>query len=395
MTSSTAAQAKTLGFRSLVVLGGAAVAVSALALPSRAATTPAFTSSQARLLDTRTTGTTDPGPVSGLVPVMVTAPTGSTVELTITSTAATGPGNVVAYPAASAAPGTSDLNLSPGHTVASTVVVPVPASGIVDVDVRGSATQLVVDQQGYFAGTALTGAAPVRVADSRQSGDGFVTVGPQTGIKTVQLPSGSYTAGEPVALNVTAIPAAAGAGYITAYTPAAAPPATSTVNFQAAQIASNLVFVTPSATGTVDLKFSGPATNVLVDVEAAAPAGSTLTSTSARVVDTRVGTGLRKGALTPGAYSVTIPAGDAPAGTTGVVLNITATPAQSGSGFITAYPGSAKPATSELQFTKGQTVAQTVVVPVTSTASPILVTLGVSDSSTQVVVDTEGYVTNG
>ncbi|MYT21450.1 hypothetical protein GTW69_14315, partial [Streptomyces sp. SID7760] len=85
-----------------------------------------------------------------------------------------------------------------------------------------------------------------------------------------------------------------------------------------------------------------------------------------RLLDTRDGTGTAKGKVAPYATARVKIAGNGsiPVGVTAVVLNVTATNTTSG-GHVTAYPeGSERPATSNVNFTAGQTVPNLVIVPV-------------------------------
>jgi hypothetical protein len=390
MISTSARRARRLGVGALTLALGGAFAFSALALPANAAPAPGFTVDQQRLLDTRSDAPT--GPVQGFTQVQVSddVPTGATVELTVTTTDSAGSGYITAYADGDTAPATSDLNYTATHPYAATVVVTVPADGDIDLNVVGAATQLVVDQQGYFSSSALTGVTPVRLADSRHA-TGFAKTGPQSGIVTLTIPSGTVPAGSgALALNVTAIAStSAGTGYVSVYS-GGAPPATSSLNTASGALSSNLVFVTPSSSGTVSFNVAGVPANLVVDLEGYAPSGSTLVTASQRLADSRKSVGLPTGPLL-GAQTLTVPTADVPSGTTAVVLNITAV-SPSASGYLLAYPGTTKPLTSELQYAKGGTVAQTVVVPVTADANTVTIFI---EASTQVVVDYEGAVTTG
>lgn len=378
----------------MVALGGAVLAVTGVALPAvaagvapRVATSAGFTVDQHRLLDTRVDQPA--GPVSAFTTVQLTpdVPAGSTVEMTITTTKSSGIGFVTAYPDGSPAPTTSNVNYTAGTTYSSAVDVLVPSSGVIDLKIGGASTQLVVDQQGYFAASALTGVAPQRIADSRD-GTGFAAKGPQSGTVTLAIPTNVVPAGAGVvALNVT-VTGATGPGNVVAYSGGTVP-SSSSVNYGAGTTASNLVYVTPTA-GNVSFTVRGASVNIVVDVFGYAPAGSTFTAlTPARIADSRTGSGLPKGPLM-GAQTVTLTAAQAPTGTTAVVLNLTATDT-GGNGYVVAYPaGSTQPTTSELQFTPGVTTAQTVVVPV-GTSNQVTLFIG-GTGPTQLVVDYEGAV---
>ena len=397
MTLTASPRARTFGRRAAVALGSAALAVAGLALPAVAgsvaphvAASNGFTVDQARLLDTRVDQPT--GPISGFTTVQVTTdvPSGTTVEMTVTTTQSSGTGFVTAYPSGSAAPSTSNVNYAAGTTFSSAVDVLVPPDGTIDLNVSGAATQLIVDQQGYFAASALTGIAPQRIADSR-SGMGLA-MGPQSGTVTLPIPTSAVPAGSGVvALNVT-VTGASGPGNVVAYSGGTVP-ASSSVNYEMpTDTASNLVYVTPTA-GNVSFTVRGAPVNIVVDVFGYAPSGSTFTAATAqRVADSRVPSGLPKGPL-KGAQTVTLTAAQVPAGTTAVALNVTATQG-TGEGYVVAYPtGSTQPATSELQFSAGRTTAQTVVVPV-GTNNQVTLFVG-GTGPTQLVVDYEGAVGAG
>jgi hypothetical protein len=333
-----------------------------------------------RLLDTRSGSLA--GPVEGLTQVTVSSdvPIGAVVELTITATNESGLGYVAAYPDGSAAPTTSNLNYRTNVTKAATAFVLVPESGVIDLNVANAATNLIVDQQGYATSDELTG-LDSRIGDTR-NGTGFtgLTDGPQSGVVTLTLPTAEQTAGL-VALNVTAVPKAYGLGHITAFSSSPVP-ATSSVNYSFGEDESNLVFVKPSTTGTVSFDVVGEPASVVVDLEGSTPVGSTfLPTTPTRLADSRTATGLPQGPLSG---TQTLSLGTLPAGTTAVALNVAAT-GETKAGYTVVYPtGTTKPVTSQLQFPVTYPIAQTIVVPVSASASTVSIyILG----DTQLVVD--------
>lgn len=399
-----------LGKRGLVVLGGATVAVAAIAMPAAAAstshavpaaiasharaatatatTTPGFVVAQKRIADTRNFAPT--GPVGGLFQVQTDVPTNATVELTITATNASGPGYITAYPDGATAPYASNLNFGAGKTYSSTAVVQVGASGVVDLNVVNSQTDVIVDELGYTTPGTFVGANPKRIGDSRQSnGGGFAKAGPQLGVVTLTVPSADVPTGSGVvALNVTAVPASSGAGYVAAYTGGTTAPGTSSLNYNGGATNSNLVFVRPATNGTVSFTVANTAANLVVDLDGYAPAASSLTAlTATRIADSRTGLNIAKGPLI-GTHTFTVSTQDAPAGTTAVILNITAVEA-AGTGYINTYPTGSPVYTSQVQFTKGQTIAQTIVVPVGPSNS---VTVNVVGASSNVLVDYQGTI---
>ena len=83
--------------------------------------------------------------------------------------------------------------------------------------------------------------------------------------------------------------------------------------------------------------------------------------TPIRVMDTRIGLGVLKAKVGPGAQS-TLTMSGLPVGTTSVALNVTATNATAAS-FLSVYPaGQTRPTVSSLNFTQGQTIPNLVIV---------------------------------
>lgn len=111
-----------------------------------------------RVLDTRSGVGGRAGPVlagtSLTLPVAGTGrvvPAGArAVVMTLTATESTNPTVVTAYPAGSALPGTSDLNVARGTTYANLVVVPLGAAGGVSLYSSTANVQLVGDVLGWF-----------------------------------------------------------------------------------------------------------------------------------------------------------------------------------------------------------------------------------------------------
>lgn len=96
------------------------------------------------------------------------------VELNLTITGTKGSGYLAVYPDGTATPGTSNVNWSGGTMKATNVIVPVGASGYIDIyngGLAGSATDVVVDVAGYFSASgagAYVPLTPRRFLDTRQ-----------------------------------------------------------------------------------------------------------------------------------------------------------------------------------------------------------------------------------
>lgn len=126
-------------------------------------------------------------------------------------------------------------------------------------------------------------------------------------------------------------------------------------------------------------------------------AGSDFTSYGpARFLDTRSGLGTTSAGPIPSGKSVRIKIGGAggiPAGITAVAVNITVTGATS-NGFATAYPdGGALPATSNVNYVAGKTVANAAFVPVGADGYIDVYNSGEGTSTAQILVDVSGYFT--
>jgi hypothetical protein len=194
-----------------------------------------------------------------------------------------------------------------------------------------------------------------------------------------------------VVMNVTAI-APQKSGYLTVYPYGKARPVASNLNFAAGQTVPNLVTVPVSggkvsiyngSAGTVQLiaDFSGFYCEVGTEGVGYAP------QAPSRVLDTRNGTGAAARAVSPGARVRLDLSGEVPAGTTAVTLNVTVTGPQK-AGWLGVYPDApGTPATSNLNFAAGQTVANQVIVPVNN---GIVDLYNGSPGTVQVVADLDG-----
>jgi hypothetical protein len=178
-----------------------------------------------------------------------------------------------------------------------------------------------------------------------------------------------------VSLNVTATSTSASkyGGYVTAY-PCGTRPNASNLNFVANQTVPNAVIVPVSATGTVCFYVYGQA-DLIADVNGWFAGGSGFNSLApTRVFDTRSGSGgvpvAKVGALdgsgVPLRVQVAGTNGVPPLGAAAVMMNVTvdATTAPAVGGYVTAYPCDATPPnSSNINFASGQTIANSVVAP--------------------------------
>ncbi len=108
--------------------------------------------------------------------------------------------------------------------------------------------------------------------------------------------------------------------------------------------------------------------------------------TPTRLMDSRIGLGVRKGKVGPGETVVL----QVRSGVKAVVMNVTATGATAGS-FVSVHPdGTARTSASNLNFTAGQTIPNLVVVPVVNGKVAFYNKAGYVD----LLADVAGYYTS-
>lgn len=317
------------------------------------------------------------------------------VALNLTATHASAGTHLTVWPAGSAEPATSVLNLRPGPTAASLVMAGLGVRGAASIATLAGTVDVVGDVVGYWtrgSGALYHPVAPARLLDTRKDG------GPVGDGATRRLPvvgSGGVPAGATaVVLNVTALGGPL-PGYLTV-APSGTRPPTSSVNFAAREVVPNRVVSALSSDGAVDVTAAGGA-QVLVDVAgwygpAGLAGGSAYTPVApARLVDSRSGTGTTRGPFGAGESRDVQVAGVAgvPAGATAVVLSLTGTGATATQTFVNAFPGGTSlPATSDLNLLRGETRANLAVVPLSADGR---MTLYNQAGTTQVVADVLGY----
>jgi hypothetical protein len=178
----------------------------------------------------------------------------------------------------------------------------------------------------------------------------------------------------------------------------------SNLNWASGETVPNLVIVPVGKNGQVTIYNHSGSTNVIVDLEGYfAPAsagsgqGSYVPLTPARITDTRSGSGFPNAGSTLGPNgSLNIQVGGVggvpSTGAAAAVLNVTVTNTTSAS-YLTAYPqGAGRPLASNLNWKAGTTVANRVVVPLSSTG---MITLYNYAGDANVVVDVNGYFVAG
>ncbi|MFI6144637.1 hypothetical protein [Streptomyces sp. NPDC051109] len=241
-------------------------------------------------------------------------------------------------------------------------------------------------------GSDFTPYAPTRLLDTRDgTGTTKGKVAPYATTRVKISGNGAIPAGvTAVVLNVTATNTTSG-GHVTVFPEGSDRPTTSNVNFTAGQTVPNLVIVPVNKNGYVDLYNGGwEPVDLIADITGyftrTSSSGYTpLTPT--RFLDTREGQGQVAGQGTTG-VQITGRNG-IPYNATAVALNVTVTNPRE-DGHLTVYPsGGAAPSTSNLNFRGGQTVANSVIVPIGADGS-VKIRNG-AWKGTDVIVDVVGY----
>ena len=379
-----------------------------------------------RILDTRTGLGARKAHVGagGVVRLQVNGAGGIThatsVLLNVTVTDATGGGVITTYPGGAKRPTASNLNYRKGQTAANLVTVPVGSDGTVNLYNSAASVDLIADVEGYSTLTPGTGVGTVLtyepgnvdqfapVLDTR-GGSGLPKLGKVGAGKSVTFTAlfstRDWYANEygatAVVLDVTETNATAHS-FVTAYQPGGSVPNASNLNFAAGETRSAMVVVPVDAQGRVSLTNHAGSVDLTATVEGYyLPFGPTrgwvnkpmTPITPVRVLDTRSGTGARKGPIPATGHLHFKVAGVAgiPADATGVLLNLTAV-GSTANGSLTVWGDRSpyQPAMPALNFMRGQT-------------TPVLVYLLVSHGSVglynpygsvNVVADVEAYSTN-
>jgi hypothetical protein len=329
-----------------------------------------------RVLDTREPQPTPYTPAAGQV-IRVKAPEGdgiggynseaAAVWLSVTAVGGTTPGWLTVWPCDRPMPPTSSVNVTdPGQIVANLVLAELGPSRELCV-FTSQPTHVVIDLHGSVPKrTGYRTISAARAIDTRGASGNAPRPGPGS-VTRVQvtgrggIPSTGVGA---VALNVTAT-AAAGPGWVTAWSCDRPRPLASTLNVdRGGQTVANFAAVDVGSGGAVCL-YSSAGAHLIADVVGWWGAGVFRPSGPVRVFDTRPGPE-HKGSISlyPGATTEVVLTSftDIPAGEwAGVILNVTLANGWR-PGYVTVYPRGEQLTTSNLNVLhSGQTVASAVV----------------------------------
>lgn len=367
-----------------------------------------------RLIDTRKATQVGPytGPIGAQHVIDVTLPSSVTasghgaveaVVLNVTVTQPTAGGNIRVYSTGlSQNPTTSNLNFGAGETVANQVTVAMTPGGKVELNVQqnSGSVQLIVDLQGYYvSGDDATNSGyaalnSTRIVDTRSSTGGVG--GRLSAWKRVRLtlPSSVPTGASAVALNVTVVNTSS-FGDLKVYPDSSTLPNISNLNFAKGNTVPNLVVVAVPQNRVIDFYLdSNGSADLLVDLEGYYSTSATakfVPSYPTRMFDTRTG---EAGGIVKSGYAVIssmsywlqVPN----TALTAAVYNVTVTQPQ-GNGNIIVFPNTdtTLPSTSNVNFAKGQTVANAAIGQLKGDGREVF--FNYSYSPTQLIVDFFGY----
>ena len=251
--------------------GDSPASVASAPVTPRAAVAGFTGSPPARVLDTRL-GVGAPraklGPGQGLTLTVPGLPAGTTaVSLNVTVTNPTAAGNLTVYPGGQALPWASNLNYTPGRTIANLVMVPLGPGNTVTFHSSSGTIDVIADLLGRFVpgtGAGFTGGSPARAMDTRSGlGAPKAALGP-AGTLTLTVP-GLPPGTTAVALNVTVTNPTAAAN-LTVYPGGRSRPGTSNLNYTPGQTIANLVLVPLGPGNTVTFYSSAGKVDVIADV---------------------------------------------------------------------------------------------------------------------------------
>ena len=283
------------------------------------------------------------------------------VLVNITQANSTTATNLTVYKTGGTRPATANLSLLAGGLANNEVTVPVGTGGQFSIYNSAGTTNLIVDVVGYYSanGAGMNPITQTRAVDTR-TGSGKPYAGqpiPANGSLTVQL---GGTAGIPASATAVIMQAivfapTAGGGMV-AYPAGTPQPPTSSLRYK---VGVTLIKEITAALGTVPsgavtfFNVSAAPVNLVLDLTGyIGGVGEAMTPlTSARIADTRVGSGQPNAGqtLTAGG-TLTVQAtgrGGVPANARSVVVNLSV-PASNTTGYLVAHPFGTQPPTSSL-----------------------------------------------
>lgn len=374
-------------------------------------------------------------------------PTGaSAVAFNLTAITPTAGGYLTAFPSGTTRPNASNINFVNGDIIANLVIVKIGTDGRVNLYNHRGSTHVAADVVGYFAeppreaapsasaepsasasvdpsasaapsesasaepsatasptsgtGTGTPGGRytplnPQRILDTRSgNGGSFRPIGPGESRQVqVRGRAGIPSSATAVVFNLT-VDRPTAQGFLTAFPTGTLRPTASNINFRQGEVIANLVIARIGAGGSVSIYNQSGETHTLADVVGYySPATNAASYTSLepqRIFDTRSGANSPARPLAPGesrSFRVTNLGGVA-SNASAVVFNLTVD-GPTASGYLTAFPaGTTRPEASNINFRRGDVIANLVIVRVGSSGQ---VTLFNQSGSTHAIADVVGY----
>ena len=357
----------------------------ARALDTRSAT-PALTPTTDRVVQLAgNAGVPASGVAAAAMSVAVVAPTTA--------------GFLKVYPANTAEPNVSTLNFRARQTVANHDVVPL-GNGAVSLAVSSGSAHAVLDVAGFYAnatgpaGGRLNALAPVRLMDTRTAG-GALVEGTTRELQVTGRGGVPTTGVSSVVVVLTGVRPTAGT-HLTVFPAGTNRPTASVLNVAAGATTAVLATAKLSADGKVALVNGNGSMHVLVDVlgyhteTAAQPGELYVPVTPTRVLDTRLGVGVRSGRVGAEQTVTLVVRGAAgiPETARTVLLNLTGTQPSTAT-HITVYPSDRlPPRSSVLNLPAGGTVANLILAKLSPSGA---LTLRNAAGSVHLVGDVRGY----
>jgi hypothetical protein len=188
------------------------------------------------------------------------------VAVNLTAVGYRQPSFVTASPTGGPLPGTSNVNVTAGRTVANLALVGLAADGHISLRNGPGGIDLIADVLGWSDGSSYHPLAGEQIIDTRQHTCGFVLTAGEERRLTVTGTGGLPVSGvAAVAINLTAVDPTAG-GYLSVY-PAGTPvPPSSTLNFAAGTTVGNAAIVGVGSGGQIAVYNPAGTVHVLVGV---------------------------------------------------------------------------------------------------------------------------------
>jgi hypothetical protein len=336
-----------------------------------------------------------------------TVPAGaSAAVLNVTAVSPTASGFLTVFPAGITMPTVSNLNFTPGATVANLVTVPLSATGMVSIFNHAGSTNVVVDVEGYYTSASSTDGSglynslsPSRALGTLQHGRAI----PANSRLPVVVAGSSASDGVPATATAVVLNATAAFGtassFLTVYPTGVTMPTASNLNFVASQVVANRVTVGVGTSGQIEVYNHTGTVYVDIDVDGyytgAGGTGSVFVPiTPVRVADTRtaslVGAGTPIAASTSKSFNLATTASGIPATATSVAANVTVV-AGDAPGYLTVYPtlDTTNPVASDVNWVADEIVPNFTIADTAGTGS--VEVYNSHGATANVVIDAFGY----